>query len=119
VGSAGAIGQCLVLRMDGVGVKGDENVLSAGARKLVLRLVRVGGDPEALIELSEWAQQTTQKGWIVDRNGWVRMALMSGPGIALNRRLRGFGIGRLSQALRSLLPDQFLHLRFGVYFEVY
>jgi GNAT superfamily N-acetyltransferase len=46
--------------MDGVGVKGDENVLSAGARRLVLRLVRSGKDHEPLLDLFERAHRETR-----------------------------------------------------------
>jgi GNAT superfamily N-acetyltransferase len=50
--------------MDGVGVKGDESVLSAGARKLVLRLVRPDEDHEPLLDLFERAHQETRFNYI-------------------------------------------------------
>lgn len=50
--------------MDGVGVKGDENVLSAGGRRLVLRLVRPDEDHEPLLDLFERAHQETRFNYI-------------------------------------------------------
>jgi hypothetical protein len=50
--------------MDGVGVKGDENVLSAGGRRLVLRLVRPSEDHEPLLDLFESAHQETRFNYI-------------------------------------------------------
>jgi len=50
--------------MDGVGVKGDESVLSAGARRLVLRLVRPDEDHEPLLDLFERAHQETRFNYI-------------------------------------------------------
>ena len=50
--------------MDGVGVKGDENVLSAGGRRLILRLVRPDEDHEPLLDLFERAHQETRFNYI-------------------------------------------------------
>jgi len=50
--------------MDGVGVKGDKNVLSAGARRLVFRLVRPVENHEPLLDLFERAHHETRFNYI-------------------------------------------------------
>jgi hypothetical protein len=50
--------------MDGVLVRGEDRVQGAGARRLVLRLVRSDEDPEALIDLFERAHQETRFNYI-------------------------------------------------------
>jgi hypothetical protein len=75
--------------MDGVGVKSDENVLSAGGRRLVLRLVRPDEDPEPLLDLFEKAHHINPVGCALGVEGWQRTASMSGPETAINHRLRG------------------------------
>jgi hypothetical protein len=97
--------------MDGVGIKGDENVLRAGARRLVLRLVRPDEDHEPLLDLFERARNSTQTGWILDQTGLVRTALMLGRKGAPFRSLLGLGIGGVARTLRSLssfIPTRFV-----------
>jgi hypothetical protein len=87
VGSAGAIGQCLVLRMDGVGVKGDENVLSAGGRRLVLRLFRPDEDHQVLIGSFERERHNSWMGWILSSEILARWVLMFGRASGPRHRL--------------------------------
>jgi hypothetical protein len=79
-----------VLRIDGVGVRGDEDVLSAGGRRLGLRLVNLSKDDRPLLNMLERLHQNT------------RIERKLGPERARKCRLIGFEIGGLAPTLRSL-----------------
>jgi hypothetical protein len=66
--------------MDGVLVRGEDRARGAGARRLVLRLVRPDENPEALIGMFERARHTSLIGWILEYAATLGRTLMSGGG---------------------------------------
>jgi hypothetical protein len=88
--------------MDGVLVKGVERVQGAGARRLVLRLVRPDEEPRELLDLFERAQQSTRIRWKNYRAVWLRRNLVSGPGSAPNHKMHAVGNRRLAPNPRLL-----------------
>ena len=85
--------------MDGVGVKGDESVLSARARRFVIRLVSLGEHDNTLLGLFERAQRAPQNGWKLDCDERVRRTLALERKSAPKQKQRAFGIGGLPPAL--------------------